>query len=112
MPPPPQMAVVPALNLPARFCSVEEQIDYLNKVFKPAYEIAYRDNEVAIAYLSGLNALGAEYNGRQSGFVFQIKKQFDAFAPIAARANQTSTDVLALDAKIRRIPVESCAGKG
>lgn len=108
LPQPPQLAPVPQLTLPARFCSIEAQIDYLNNTFKPAYDIAYRDNEAAIAYLAGLNALGQEYNARGSGFVFRIKAQFDAFAPLAAKANETSNAVLALDAQIRRIPVESC----
>jgi len=112
MPPAPQLQPVPVLTLPARFCSVEEQIAYLTTTFKPAYDIAYRNNEVAIAYLSALNALGAEYNGRGSGFVFRIKSQFEAFAPVAAQANTTSNETLGLDAKIRRIPVEACTGKG
>ena len=67
---------------------------------------------MASAYLSALNALGQEYNARQSGFVFQIKAQFEGFAPVAAKANQASNDVLAMDAKIRRVPVEACAAKG
>lgn len=112
MPPPPRLDPVPDLALPVRFCSVEAQIAYLKDVFKPAYDVAYRNNALAIAYLSALNALGQEYNARQSGFVFQIKAQFEAFAPLAARANQASNDVLAMDAKIRRVPVEACAAKG
>ena len=88
--------------------SVEEEIAYLNTVFKPAYNIAYRNNEVAIAYLSALNGLGQEYSSRQSGFVFRIKTQFEQFAPVAAKANETSNAVLGLDALIRRIPVETC----
>lgn len=108
MPPPPTLEAVPDLKLPARFCSVEEEIAYLNTVFKPAYNIAYRNNEVAIAYLSALNGLGQEYSSRQSGFVFRIKTQFEQFAPVAAKANETSNAVLGLDALIRRIPVETC----
>ena len=108
MPPPPPLEAVPDLKLPARFCSVEEEIAYLNTVFKPAYNIAYRNNEVAIAYLSALNGLGQEYSSRQSGFVFRIKTQFEQFAPVAAKANETSNAVLGLDALIRRIPVETC----
>lgn len=111
MPPPPQLQPVPHLTPPARFCSVEEQIDYLNTVFKPAYAAAYRNNEVAIAYLSALNGLGQEYGRRQSGFVFRIRAQFEAFAPVAAQANELSNAVLGLDARIRRIPVETCPGK-
>lgn len=110
LPPAPQLQTVPNLALPARFCSVQEQIDYLNKTFRPAYEIAYRNNEVAVAYLGALNALGAEYSARGSGFVFRIKSQFEAFAPAAAQANTQSNDVLALDARIRQIPVQACAG--
>jgi hypothetical protein len=110
MPPPPQLEEVPALKLPARFCSVEEEIAYLQTQFKPAYDIAYRNNARAIAYLSGLNALGQEYSSHQSGFVFSIKTQFDAFAPVAAQANETSNSTLGLDAKIRQIPVQACAG--
>jgi hypothetical protein len=112
MPPPPRLDPVPELALPARFCSVEEEIAYLKDVFKPAYDIAYRNNELAIAYLSALNGLGQEYSAHQSGFVFSIKTQFESFAPVAARANQASNDVLGLDAKIRRIPIETCAAKG
>ena len=108
MPLPPTLEAVPDLKLPARFCSVEEEIAYLNTVFKPAYNIAYRNNEVAIAYLSALNGLGQEYSSRQSGFVFRIKTQFEQFAPVAAKANETSNAVLGLDALIRRIPVETC----
>ena len=109
MPPPPQLEAVPVLKLPARFCSVEEEIAYLQTQFKPAYDIAYRNNSRAIAYLSGLNALGQEYSSHQSGFVFSIKTQFDAFAPVAAQANETSNSTLALDAKIRQIPIQACA---
>lgn len=112
MPPAPQLQATPVLTLPARFCSVEAQIEYLKSTFKPAYDIAYRNNEIAIAYLSALNTLGAEYNSRGSGFVFRIKAQFEAFAPIAAQANTTSNEVLGLDAQIRRIPVEACTGAG
>ena len=50
-------------------------------------------NEVAIAYLSALNGLGQEYSSRQSGFVFRIKSQFEQFAPVAAKANETSNAV-------------------
>ena len=110
LPPAPELLPVPVLTLPAGFCSIEEQIDYLNKTFRPAYEVAYRNNETAVSYLSALNALGAEYNARGSGFVFRIKAQFEAFAPIAARANTQSNEVLGLDARIRQIPVQSCAG--
>jgi len=112
MPPPPRLDPVPDLVLPARFCSVEEEIAYLKDVFKPAYDTAYRNNELTIAYLSALNGLGEEYRSHQSGFVFSIKTQFESFAPVAAKANQTSNDVLGLDAKIRRIPIETCAAKG
>ncbi|WP_293906881.1 caspase family protein [Phenylobacterium sp.] len=108
MPPPPQLEAVPVLTLPAKFCSVEAEIDYLNNVFKPAYTTAYRNNEIAIAYLSALNVLGQEYNGRQSGFVFRIKSQFEAFAPVATRANEASNQILGLDAQIRHIPIEAC----
>ena len=108
MPPPPVLDPVPDLKLPAKFCTVEEQIAYLNTVFKPAYNVAYRNNEVAIAYLSALNGLGQEYSSRQSGFVFRIRTQFEQFAPVAAQANQTSNAVLGLDAQIRRVPVEAC----
>ena len=111
MPPTPHLDPVPPLNLPARFCSVEEEIAYLKTVFKPAYDTAYRNNETAISYLDRLNALGREYSARQSGFVFQIKEQFAQFAPIAAKANDTSNEVLSLDAKIRRIPIETCAAR-
>lgn len=111
MPPPPKLEPVPALTLPAKFCSIEEEIAYLKTTFKPAYDIAYRNNELAIAYLSALNGLGQEYNRRQSGFVFQIKQQFADFEMIAAKANQTSNDVLALDAQIRRIPIQACSGQ-
>ena len=108
MPPPPQLEPVPALTLPASFCSVEDQIAYLTGVFKPAYDVAYRNNQAAIAYLAGLNQLGQEYNGRQSGFVFRIKAQFDAFAPVSAEANAASNAILALDGRIRRIPIAPC----
>jgi len=40
--------------------------------------------------------------------VFRIKEQFDSFAPVASRANETSNAVLGLDAQIRRVPVEAC----
>jgi len=106
------LGIFAKLPMPARFCSVEEEIAYLKDVFKPAYDIAYRNNELAIAYLSALNMLGKEYSAQQSGFVFSIKAQFEGFAPVAAKANQTSNDVLGLDAKIRRIPIETCAAKG
>jgi uncharacterized caspase-like protein len=109
MPPPPQLEQVPVLKLPASFCSVEEEIAFLQSQFKPAYDIAYRNNARAIAYLSGLNALGQEYSARQSGFVFAIKSQFEAFAPIAAKVNQTSNETLGIDAKVRQIPIEACA---
>jgi hypothetical protein len=112
MPPAPRLDPVPDVVLPARFCSVEEEIAYLKNIFKPAYDIAYRNNELAIAYLSALNGLGQEYSAQQSGFVFQIKTQFEGFAPVAAKANQTSNEVLGLDAKIRRIPIETCGAKG
>jgi len=112
LPPPPVLQPVPAVNIPAKFCSIEEQIAFLTNVFRPAYDAAYRNNEAAIAYLSGLNRLGAEYNGRQSGFVFQIKSQFEAFAATADAANRTSNETLALDGRIRAVPVAACSSAG
>jgi hypothetical protein len=96
------------VNIPTSFCNVEAQIAFLKNVFKPAYDTAYKSNQLAVAYLSGLIHLGEQYKVRQSGFVFQIKSQFDGFAPIAAHANDVSNSTLDLDAKIRATPVGTC----
>ncbi|MFL5297106.1 MAG: caspase domain-containing protein [Phenylobacterium sp.] len=109
LPPPPPLAAVPPVNIPASFCRIEDEIAFLKDVFQPAYNVAYKNNQLAIAYLSGLIHLGEQYKARQSGFVFQIKDQFERFAPVAAHANDESNSTLGLDARIRAVPVGGCS---
>jgi len=108
MPPRPDLTPVPPVNLPASFCSAQERNTFHDGTYKPAWQIASNNNDLAIKYLDALNALHREYSERQSGYANAITREYNDYVPIAAGTFRTSNQYTSLHDTIMTIPVGPC----
>jgi hypothetical protein len=108
MPARPELTPVPTVNVPASFCSAQERNIFHDGTYKPAWQIASNNNDLAIKYLDALNALHREYAEMQSGYVNMITREYNDYAPIAAQAFETSNRYTNLHDAIMAAPISSC----
>lgn len=108
MPPRPELTPVPPVTLPASFCSAQDRNTFHDGTYKPAWQIASNNNDLAIKYLDALNALHREYSERQSGYANAITREYNDYAPIAADTFKTSNQYTGLHDAIMMIPVGQC----
>ena len=108
MPQRPALTPVPPLALPATFCSAQERNTFHDGTYKPAWQIASNNNDLAIKYLDALNALHREYSENNSGYANAITREYNDYAPVAAEAFNTSNKYTNLHDAIMAIPVGSC----
>jgi hypothetical protein len=108
MPSRPELTPVPPVNIPPSFCSAQERNSFHDQTYKPAWQIASVNNDLAIKYLDALNALHREYAEQQSGYVNQITREYNDYAPIAAEAFNTSNRYTNMHDAIMAVPVGAC----
>jgi len=102
------MEPVPELTLPTSFCSVEARNSYITEVHQPAYLTALRNVDAANAYLAGVHKLTDEYTARGGGFAIRLLDLFKRFQVVSNTQQSLARTILALDPKIREIPVAPC----
>jgi hypothetical protein len=108
MPARPDLTPVPPINLPASFCSAQERNTFHDGTYKPAWQIASNNNDLAIKYLDALNALHREYTEMQSGYANMITREYNDYAPVAAQAFDTSNKYTNLHDAIMAVPISAC----
>jgi uncharacterized caspase-like protein len=108
MPPRPELTPVPPISLPNSFCSAQERNGFHDGTYKPAWQIASNNNDLAIKYLDALNSLHREYTEQQSGYANQITREYNDYVPIANEAFATSNKYTNLHDAIMAVPVGTC----
>ena len=108
LPPPPQLAAVPPVNLPASFCSAKDRNAFYDQVYKPALDIAVADNQAAKAYLDTLLALHARYMKTSLDAANNVTYAAVSYQPTAQAAFKTSNDYTALFDTLMAVPIVDC----
>jgi hypothetical protein len=108
MPPRPDLTPVPPVNLPANFCTALERNAFHDGTYKPAWQIASNNNDLAIKYLDALNALHREYIDQGSGYANAITREYNDYVPVAADAFNTSNKYTNLHDAVMAVPVGGC----
>ena len=104
------MEAVPEVTPPPAFCSIQAKFDFLEKVHKPAYAAAIRNNDAARGYLATLNQLAQDYDSHSTPAAVLACDRFRTFEPKAREAYDLAGVLLQLDQKIRDAPLEHCSG--
>jgi hypothetical protein len=108
MPPRPELTPVPPITLPASFCTAQDRNTFHDGTYKPAWQIASNNNDLAIKYLDALNALHREYMEQQSGYANQITREYNDYVPVANEAFVTSNKYTGLHDAIMAVPIGGC----
>jgi len=105
----PTLAAVPAVTLPARFCSAAERDDFYTRTIRPASEIAAGNNRKANAYLDAVQVQHDAYskNNDMTGINITAQEAI-GYGKVAADAFKASSDFTALYQALMALPIEAC----
>lgn len=108
-PGPPAMAALPAVDLPAQFCSAEARNRFHDEVYQPAVAIADRNNLAAIDHM---DALQADYDARtgrgEIAAANALAREANAFRLVAQQAYAARTAFIALFERMMAVPIAAC----
>jgi hypothetical protein len=109
LPPAPVLAPVPELGLPDHFCSAQARNLFYDGRYKPAMELADRNNKAAIGHLQELRRLYDE-RGRAGDIAGQNQLAAAArdYDPVAADAFKARSAYDATFAKMLDVPIRNC----
>jgi hypothetical protein len=108
------MAPLPAMQLPDHFCSAEARNLFYDGQYKPAMELADRNNQAAIAHLQELQRLYDE-RGRAGDIAGQngLATAAKDYGPVAADAFRARSAYDGIFARMLAVPIRACAaGEG
>ena len=104
----PVLKAVPAVAIPARFCSAKERNAFHSQTYLPAAQIAQLNNEAAIRYLDQIGKTQREYASAGSGFANVVTREFLDFKPVADAAFAQSDAYAKMYDAIMAVPVAHC----
>lgn len=109
VPPPPQLAPVPDVALPASFCSAEARNTFHDQVYRTALGAAKSNNDNAIAYLRQLQGIYDGYElGRDTRAMNELAAQARAYQVEAAQAFAVQTDLVGRFPALMAVPIRPC----
>ncbi len=105
----PDMAAVPAVALPAQFCSAVERNAFYDTTYKSAIDLADGNNQMAIAYLNEVQSL-YDAAGKTSDFDLMnlLSAEAKAYKPIAADAFSARTSMDSIFPRLMAVPIVKC----
>lgn len=109
----PVLHALPALDLPAQFCSAVERNSYYDSVYKPAIELADQNNQMAIAHMRKLQqAYDAAAQNRDATTANLYAAESKDYEAIAKDAYATRSSYDAVFTRFMAVPVSSCTPTG
>jgi hypothetical protein len=106
----PLLLPVPEVVMPAYFCSVDARNQFHNGAYRPAVEIATRNNEAAVAYLRQLQqTYDRGQLGRDTTVLNAIAAEARAFQSEAARAYSVQAVLVRQFDALMAVPLRACA---
>lgn len=106
----PEFAPVPAIVLPAQFCSAVERNGFYDERYTPARDVAESNNRAAIAYLNGLRQRYddlAKIDDREA--MNAIAAEAKAYEEIARGAYEKSAAYEGLFNQLMAVPIRKCS---
>lgn len=104
----PQLETVPAVVLPARFCSAEERNAFHAQTYRPAGEAAEANNGKAIAYLQSIQARYDAMAAGDADMRNALAKEARDYKPIADAAFQAQQALVRQFDALMAVPITSC----
>jgi len=110
LPVPPVLEKVPELALPDHFCSAQDRNLFYDARYKPAIDLADRNNQAAIGHLKDLQRLYDE-RGRAGDIAGQNQLAAAArdYDPVAAEAFRARSAYDAAFTRMMAVPIRDCA---
>jgi hypothetical protein len=104
------MQPVPAVVMPAYFCSNDARNAFHNAAYRPAVEAATRNNEAAVGYLRQLQqTYDRGQLGRDTAVLNAIAGEARAYQAEAARAYAEQAALVHQFDALMAVPLRSCA---
>ena len=105
----PIMLPVPDVTMPAYFCSNDARNAFHNGSYRPAVEVATRNNEAAVAYLRQLQATYDRGQlGRDTAVLNAIAAEARAYQGEAARAYSAQAALVRQFDVLMTVPLRTC----
>ncbi|MCW1987492.1 UNVERIFIED_ORG: hypothetical protein M2348_003242 [Sphingomonas sp. R1F5B] len=104
----PHLETVPAVVLPARFCSAEERNAFHAQTYRPAGEAAEANNGKAIAYLQSIQARYDAMAAGDADMRNALAKEARDYKPIADAAFQAQQALVRQFDALMAVPITSC----
>lgn len=106
----PFLIPVPEVVLPAYFCSNDARNAFHNNAYRPAVEVATRNNEAAVAYLRQLQqTYDRGQLGRDTAVLNAIAAEARAYQAEAARAYSVQATLVRQFDAMMAVPLQPCA---
>jgi hypothetical protein len=106
----PLLLPVPEVVMPAYFCGIDARNQFHNSAYRPAVEIATRNNEAAVAYLRQLQqTYDRGQLGRDTTVLNAIAAEARAFQSEAARAYSVQAGLVRQFDALMAVPLRACA---
>lgn len=106
----PFLIPVPEVVLPAYFCSNDARNEFHNNAYRPAVEVATRNNEAAVAYLRQLQqTYDRGQLGRDTAVLNAIAAEARAYQAEAARAYSVQAALVRQFDAMMAVPLRPCA---
>jgi hypothetical protein len=110
VPPRPAMLAVPAVALPARFCSAEARNAFHDEVYAPSVAAARHNNEAAVGYMQQLQSLYDRYQlSHDPDTMNAVVEASRAYQPVAQDAFAAQAALVHEFGTLMAVPVVSCA---
>lgn len=105
----PFLMPVPEVILPAYFCSNDARNQFHNNAYRPAVEVATRNNEAAVAYLRQLQqTYDRGQLGRDTAVLNAIAAEARAYQSEAARAYTVQATLVRQFDAMMAVPLRTC----
>lgn len=111
LPPEPPLRDVPAVNLPAHFCSAAERNAFHQSVYVPAKAAADANNDITIAHLGALQAVYDGYaNAGKHVAMNEVAAVSKAYSVTAVTAHEVSVRYKDIYTALMAVPIIKCSG--
>jgi hypothetical protein len=105
----PQLASVPRIDLPDRFCTARERQDFYSSVYKPARSLADQNDQAATDHMLKLQAIYDDYaERRDQGAIDAIAVEVRDYEALASDAHHASTSFNELFNALMAVPIGQC----
>jgi hypothetical protein len=105
----PQLASVPRVDLPDRFCTARERQDFYSSVYKPARNLADQNDQAATDHMLRLQSIYDDYaERRDQGAIAAIAVEIRDYEGLASDVHHASTSFNELFNALMAVPIGQC----